>query len=112
MNKKLVKASKKSFGNVRLYSNQFPSKMMEIKFECKPIKRIENPIGFQSTRIMKCRDSEHFIERLKNNNLHLVKIVNSKFIKAVIEILESANYVRMEKEGRAIFIYLNPILLR
>lgn len=37
---------------------------------------------------------------------------NSKFIKAVIEILESANYVRMEKEGRAIFIYLNPILLR
>ena len=37
---------------------------------------------------------------------------NSKFIKAVVEILESANYVRMEKEGRAIFIYLNPILLR
>ena len=36
---------------------------------------------------------------------------NSKAIKEVIEILESGYHVRMEKEGKATFIYINPSLL-
>lgn len=36
---------------------------------------------------------------------------NSKYIKSVIEILESGNHVRMEKEGRAVLVFINPALL-
>ena len=36
---------------------------------------------------------------------------NSKAIKEVLEILESGYHVRMEKEGKATFIYINPSLL-